>query len=101
MEEYQKLKKTPPLSPESTVLRGYLDWMINLPWHKRTKDNLDVEHVKRTLDEDHFGLDKPKERILEHIAVLNLVKEMKGRSSALWARRVWGRPRWRIHCARP
>jgi ATP-dependent Lon protease len=78
MEEYGKLKKTPPLSPESTVLRGYLDWMINVPWHKRTKDNLDIAHVKQILDEDHFGLDKPKERILEHIAVLNLVKEMKG-----------------------
>ncbi len=78
MEEYGKLRKTPPLSPESTVLRGYLDWMINVPWHKRTKDNLDIAHVKQILDEDHFGLDKPKERILEHIAVLNLVKEMKG-----------------------
>jgi ATP-dependent Lon protease len=78
MEEFGKLKKTPPLSPESTVLRGYLDWMINVPWYKRTKDNLDIAHVKQILDEDHFGLDKPKERILEHIAVLNLVKEMKG-----------------------
>jgi ATP-dependent Lon protease len=78
MEEYGKLRKTPPLSPESTVLRGYLDWMVNVPWHKRTKDNLDIAHVKQILDEDHFGLDKPKERILEHIAVLNLVKEMKG-----------------------
>ncbi len=78
MEEYQKLRKTPPLSPESTVLRGYLDWMVNVPWYKRTKDNLDIAHVKQILDEDHFGLDKPKERILEHIAVLNLVKEMKG-----------------------
>ena len=78
MEEFGKLRKTPPLSPESTVLRGYLDWMINVPWQKRTKDNLDIAHVKKILDEDHFGLDKPKERILEHIAVLNLVKEMKG-----------------------
>jgi ATP-dependent Lon protease len=78
MEEFAKLKKTPPLSPESTVIRSYLDWMLNVPWHKRTKDNLSVEHVKNILDEDHFGLDKPKERILEHIAVLNLVKEMKG-----------------------
>jgi len=78
MEELNKLKKTPPMSPESTVIRSYLDWMISVPWHKRTKDNLDVEHVKRILDEDHFGLEKPKERILEHIAVLNLVREMKG-----------------------
>jgi len=78
MEEYAKLKKTPAMSPESTVIRSYLDWMISVPWHKRTKDNLNVEHVKKILDEDHFGLEKPKERILEHIAVLNLVREMKG-----------------------
>ncbi len=78
LEEYGKLRKTPPLSPESTVLRGYLDWMVSVPWHKRTKDNLKIDHVKKILDDDHFGLEKPKERILEHIAVLNLVKEMKG-----------------------
>lgn len=78
LDEFAKLKKTPPLSPESTVIRSYLDWLTNVPWHKRTKDNLSVEHVKAILDEDHFGLDKPKERILEHIAVLNLVREMKG-----------------------
>lgn len=78
MEEFAKLKKTPALSPESTVIRGYLDWLLSVPWHKRTKDNLSVEHVKKILDDDHFGLEKPKERILEHIAVLNLVKEMKG-----------------------
>jgi ATP-dependent Lon protease len=78
LEEFSKLKKTPPMSPESTVIRNYLDWLIAAPWKKRTTDNLDVEHVKQILDEDHFGLEKPKERILEHIAVLNLVKEMKG-----------------------
>ena len=78
IEEFSKLKKTPPLSPEFTVIRSYLDWMIAVPWYKRTKDNLDVEHVKQILDDDHFGLEKPKERILEHIAVLNLVREMKG-----------------------
>ena len=78
LEEFMKLKKTPPLSPESTVIRGYLDWLIAVPWFKRTKDDLNVDHVKKILDEDHFGLEKPKERILEHIAVLNLVREMKG-----------------------
>ncbi|MBE0556914.1 MAG: AAA family ATPase, partial [Proteobacteria bacterium] len=77
MEEFGKLKKTPPMSPEFTVTRNYLDWMIATPWSARTKDNLDVEHVRKILDEDHFGLEKPKERILEHIAVLNLVKETK------------------------
>ncbi|RCK73611.1 MAG: ATP-dependent protease La [Ignavibacteriae bacterium] len=78
MEEFEKLRKTPPQSPESTVIRNYLDWMINVPWYKKTEDNLDVTHVQKILDEDHYGLEKPKERILEHIAVLNLVKEMRG-----------------------
>lgn len=78
LEELNKLKKTPPMSPESTVIRNYLDWLIDLPWSKKTKDNLNLEHVRKILDEDHFGLEKPKERILEHIAVLNLSKEMKG-----------------------
>jgi len=77
-EELNKLKKTPPMSPESTVIRNYLDWLISLPWISRTKDNLDINHVKKILDEDHHGLEKPKDRILEHIAVLNLVKEMRG-----------------------
>jgi ATP-dependent Lon protease len=78
MEEFAKLKKTPSMSPESAVIRGYVDWLLAIPWHKKTKDNLNISHVKKILDEDHFGLDKPKERILEHIAVLNLVREMKG-----------------------
>ncbi len=77
-EELSKLKKTPQMSPESTVIRNYLDWLIEVPWSKRTKDKLDIDHVKKILDEDHFGLEKPKERIIEHIAVLNLVNQMKG-----------------------
>ncbi len=77
-EEFAKLKKTSPQSPEFGVSRNYLDWMIAVPWSKRTTDNLDIRHVEEILHQDHFGLEKPKERILEHIAVLNLVKEMKG-----------------------
>jgi len=77
-EELNKLKKTPSMSPESTVIRNYLDWLVGVPWSKRTKDNLDIKHVQKILDEDHFGLEKPKERIIEHIAVLNLVKQMRG-----------------------
>ncbi len=77
-EEFNKLRKTPPQSPESTVIRNYLDWMLNVPWHKQTEDNLNIKHVQEILDEDHFGLEKPKERILEHIAILNLVKEKRG-----------------------
>ncbi|MBI2619102.1 MAG: endopeptidase La [Ignavibacteriales bacterium] len=78
IEEFNKLKKTPSMSPEFTVTRNYLDWLVGVPWSKRTKDNLDVKHVKEILDEDHFGLERPKERILEYIAVLNLVRSMKG-----------------------
>jgi ATP-dependent Lon protease len=78
MEEFNKLKKTSPMSPEFTVTRNYLDWLVSIPWQKRTKDNLTIAHVKEILDADHYGLDKPKDRILEHIAVLNLVKEIRG-----------------------
>ncbi len=77
-EELKKLSKIPPSSPESTVIRNYLDWLTDVPWRKKTKDNLDIENVRKILDEDHYGLEKPKERIVEHIAVLNLVKEIKG-----------------------
>ncbi|MCB9247947.1 MAG: endopeptidase La [Ignavibacteriales bacterium] len=77
-EEFEKLRKTPPSSPEFTVIRNYLDWLADVPWFKKTKDILDIVNVRTILDEDHYGLDKPKERIVEHIAVLNLVKQMKG-----------------------
>ncbi len=77
-EELNKLKKIPTMSPEYTVSRNYLDWLTNIPWYKRTEDNLKIGHVKEILDEDHYGLDKPKERIVEHIAVLNLVKQIRG-----------------------
>ncbi len=78
LEELGKLRKTPPMSPEFTVIRNYLDWMVAVPWHTRTKDDLNIGHVESILNDDHYGLEKPKDRILEHIAVLNLVKEMKG-----------------------
>ena len=77
-EEFTKLKKTSPMSPEFSVTRNYLDWLVAVPWRKRTKDDLLIAHVKEILNADHYGLDKPKERILENIAVLNLVKEMRG-----------------------
>ncbi len=77
-DEFNKLRKTPPSSPEATVIRNYLDWIVDVPWNKKTKDILDIVNVREILDTDHFGLDKPKDRIVEHIAVLNLVKEMKG-----------------------
>ncbi len=77
MEEFNKMKKTPPMSPEATVSRNFLDWLISVPWSIFTQDNLDIEHAKEILDADHFGLEKPKERILEHIAILNNLERIK------------------------
>ena len=77
-EELDKLRKTPPMSPEFAVNRNYLEWLTSVPWSKRTRDKLSIDHVTGVLDEDHYGLEKPKDRILEHIAVLNLVGEMRG-----------------------
>ena len=77
-EELDKLRFTPPMSPEYTVIHNYLDWLVAMPWHKRTKDNLDIRAAQKILDEDHYGLKKPKERILEHLAVLKLKKRVKG-----------------------
>ncbi len=76
--ELNKLKRTPMVSPEATVIRNYLDWLIALPWKKKTKDNLDLENARRVLDEDHYGLEEPKERILEYLAVLKLKGKIKG-----------------------
>lgn len=77
-EELKRLMNTPMLSPEATVIRTYLDWLIDVPWHKTTKDNTDIGLASATLDEDHYGLEKPKERILEHLAVLALAGKMRG-----------------------
>jgi ATP-dependent Lon protease len=76
--ELEKLKKMHPNSPESTVVRNYLDWLISLPWEKRTRDKLDIQETERILDEDHYGLRKPKERIVEHLAVMKLAKQVRG-----------------------
>lgn len=78
MEELEKLKKTPPFSPEYTVTRNYLEWMTQVPWSGRTQDKVDVVQAQQILDEDHYGLAKPKERILEHLAVIQRVKKIKG-----------------------
>ena len=78
LEELEKLRFAAPLSPESTVVRNYLEWMTSVPWHDKTKDRLNLNKAKEILDADHYGLEKPKERIVEHLAVLKLVKRMKG-----------------------
>ena len=77
-EELSKLKKIPPFSPEYTVIRNYLDWMVRLPWSVYTEDRIDIVRAQEILDEDHYGLEKPKERIIEHLAVLQRVQHMKG-----------------------
>ncbi len=77
-EELTKLRKIPPFSPEYTVIRNYLDWMVQVPWKEETEDRLDIQEAQEILDEDHFGLEKPKERIIEHLAVLQRVGQMKG-----------------------
>lgn len=76
--EVARLEKMMPFSPEATVIRTYLDWLVDLPWSVRTPDNLDLNRAQAILDEDHYGLEKPKERIIEYLAVLRLVKKIKG-----------------------
>lgn len=78
MEEFDRLKRTPSMSPEFSVNRTWLEWIANVPWSARTADDLDINHVQGILDTDHYDLEKPKERILEYISVLNLVGSMRG-----------------------
>ncbi|HTR63796.1 MAG TPA: endopeptidase La [Candidatus Binataceae bacterium] len=76
--EIKKLKMMSPMSAEATVVRNYLDWFLALPWFEYTEDKLDIKEAERVLEEDHFGLDKVKQRILEYLAVETLVGQMKG-----------------------
>ncbi|MBU1076983.1 MAG: endopeptidase La [Spirochaetes bacterium] len=76
--ELNRLEKMPPLSAESSVVRTYIDWLVDLPWKQKTVDKVNVKEAKKILDEDHYGLKKVKERILEYIAVRKLVKKIKG-----------------------
>ena len=77
MEELKRLEAMPPMSAEATVSRNYLDWLIAVPWHKKSKESRDLKAAEVILNEDHFGLDKIKERILEFLAVRALVKKPK------------------------
>jgi len=76
--EIKKLKMMSPMSAEATVVRNYVDWCLALPWQEYTQDKLDIVEAERILDEDHYGLQKPKERILEYLAVQALVEKLKG-----------------------
>ena len=78
MAELKKLKSMSPMSAEATVVRNYLDWMLSIPWKKRSRVKKDLKEAARILDTDHYGLDKVKERILEYLAVQNRIKKIKG-----------------------
>lgn len=78
MKEIKKLKMMSPMSAEATVVRNYIDWMISLPWYDYSEETHDIKNAQKILDEDHWGLEKVKERILEYLAVLSISKDMKG-----------------------
>jgi ATP-dependent Lon protease len=78
LHELKKLKMMSPMSAEATVVRNYIDWILSLPWGEYTEEKLDLDEAARILEEDHYGLTQPKERILEYLAVQSLVEKMKG-----------------------
>lgn len=78
MKEYNRLVKMPPMSPETSYIRTYLDWLVELPWNEKTQDKIDLKKAKKILDEDHAGLEKVKDRILEYLAVKKQVGKLKG-----------------------
>jgi len=78
MSELKKLKNMSPMSAEATVVRNYLDWMIDIPWYKKDEIDIDLNKALKTLDEDHFGLEKIKERIIEFLAVQKRMEKIKG-----------------------
>lgn len=76
--EFKKLRQMPPMSAETTVVRNYIDAILSLPWKKKSRSKIDIERAEVVLNEDHYGLEKPKERILEYLAVQAQVKKIKG-----------------------
>ena len=77
-QELKKLRMMSPMAAEATVVRNYIDWILNLPWTERTEDNLDIDKAEAILDEDHYGLEKVKARVIEHLAVQTLVQKPRG-----------------------
>ncbi len=77
-QEFKKLKFMTPMSAEATVVRNYIEWIISLPWFERSRVKIDITEAENILNEDHYGLEKPKERILEYLAVQALVKKIRG-----------------------
>src|SRR5262249_23870281 len=78
MGELKKLRSMSPMSAEATVVRNYLDWLLSIPWKKRTKLKHDIQNAEKILNDDHYGLEKVKERILEYLAVQERVGKVRG-----------------------
>ncbi len=78
LKEIERLETMPPMSAEATVCRNYLDWLLSLPWNKKSREKRDLKEAERILDEDHYGLDKVKDRIIEYLSIRQLVKNPKG-----------------------
>ncbi len=78
LKEFKKLKMMSPMSAEATVVRNYIDWILALPWHEKSEDRHDIPEAEKILDQDHYGLKKVKERVLEHLAVQALVDKIRG-----------------------
>ncbi|MDD4189490.1 MAG: endopeptidase La, partial [Eubacteriales bacterium] len=78
LKELDRLMKLPPGSPEGSVIRTYVDWLLDLPWNKRTEEIIDLDRAKQILEEDHYGLEKVKERILDYLAVRKMKNNLKG-----------------------
>ena len=78
VKEIERLEAMPPMSAEATVCRNYLDWLISLPWNKKSREKRDIKEAEKILDEDHYGLKKVKERILEYLSIRQLVKNPRG-----------------------
>ena len=78
LKELDRLAQIPPMSAESGVIRNYVDWLLAVPWKERTENTIELEEAEKILDEDHYGLDKPKTNVLEYLAVLKLVEQVKG-----------------------
>ncbi len=78
LKELDRYEKVPQTSAESSVIRNYIEWLVSLPWTNETTDNLEINRAERILNEDHYGLDKVKERVLEYLSVQKLTNSIKG-----------------------
>ena len=78
LRELKRLELMPPMSAEATVVRNYIDWLVSIPWAKKTRDKIDLKRAEKILNADHYGLKQAKERVLEYLAVRRLVKKMRG-----------------------